>query len=129
MSILQQLHRESLLIATNVIHRIREANNYNHVRILRHDLTFVPQTRIILGRSLKCLLYQVRAEITQTLPPFLYFIVHTGDTHPTFPQTRIIKPKLPSGYTKGTVRRIGFCAGELQRTYPIDVLPSHQADI
>ena len=36
------------------------------------------------------------------------------DLHPTSTQAGIVQLKLPSGYTKGTISRIRFSAGELQ---------------
>ena len=90
---------------------------------------FVLHTRIILGRSLKGLLYEVHADVLYALLPFLIFLVCPGDTHPNCSQSGLVQPKLTIEYTKGTVRRIRLSTGKMQITYPIDVLSILGSDI
>ena len=101
--ILQQVHRRSFVITTNSVHRIRKARKYNHGLLLRHDLPFVPHSRIILGRIIYFFLNEVRADVTKALPPFLYLLIGPDYIHPSRYGARLIQFKLPSSSSEGTI--------------------------
>ena len=91
------------IITTNNAHRIRKARKSNHSRLLRHDLLFVPQSRIILSRIIEGFLNNVRSEITKTLPQFLYHLISPEYLHPDCFQIRLTQFKLPSSSYEGTI--------------------------
>ena len=69
------------------------------------------------------------ADIPNTLPPFLYFLVRPSQLHPVCTQAGLFQLKLTSGYTKFNIRRIRFISGELQRIQPFNILPNGGVDI
>ena len=112
--ILCYIHRKILLIATDTTRWIRKYRKPNHGRLLRHDLTLVPDAQAILGLGLKGLLYHICSDIPKTLPLLLYFIILPNHLYYACTQADIVQLKKTSGYTKGTVRRIRFSTGKLQ---------------
>ena len=99
MSILQQVHGIFFLITNNATHRIRKARKFSHGGLLGHHFLLVPHARIILGRLVKGLLHEVGTDISQTLPPFLYFLISPKTIYPFPYRTRIIQFKLHSVYS------------------------------
>ena len=87
----------------NSVHRIRKAWKYNHCRLLRHDLLFVPHSGIVMGRIIEGILDEVRSDISKTMPLFLVLLVSSNYLNFTFIQARIDRFKLHSSYSKGTI--------------------------